>query len=153
MTNPVTNINLANTCFDPVTPGLNLSPIPISVIDPIPGGPGNAASGIKSVMAWAYDESQGGSLLTTQELFPSCTSWSGGSPGQGNGSCKFNTSGWAQPNGHIYRVVIKSTDNAGNSGSISTKFTYKALCIGPWLQSSGGDVHSNTDVNTPGGPN
>ncbi len=56
--------------------------------------------------------------------------------------------------GQTYGVSVMATDNAGNvSGwSASQTFSTSTSCVAPYLQTQGGDVHSNTQINTPGGP-
>ena len=40
----------------------------------------------------------------------------------------------------------------GGDGCGACIYTYPWDCISPWIQTTGGDVHSNTRINTPGGP-
>ena len=49
--------------------------------------------------------------------------------------------------GGIAQVVDESNegDNCGTSAQFSVNYT-------PWIQTVGGDVHSNTKINTTGGP-
>jgi flagellar basal body-associated protein FliL len=73
--------------------------------------------------------------------------------GTGTGTCTVTPIGWATPNGHSYKITATSTDLGGNSTAASSPvFRYATACIGAWIQTSGGDVHSNKTINTPGGP-
>lgn len=58
--------------------------------------------------------------------------------------------------GYKYRLQAKATDGAGNtslySSSTPADFFYQTVCTNPWLQTKTGDVHSNKEINTPGGP-
>jgi hypothetical protein len=147
---PQVSSSLTDPCFDndggTPTPTIP-NPMVITAVDP--GTPTNA-SNIRQVTATAVDETTGQVVRPSTDITSSCT-WSGGGTGLGTGSCNFDTS-WAQPNDHIYVVLAQATDNAGNVGTSNVRFTYRAVCIGPWLQSTHGDVHSNDRVNTPGGP-
>lgn len=68
----------------------------------------------------------------------------------------------AQPNltlGNTYNLTVQAKDNnyATSSASIvdassSTDFLYTNLCLNPWFQIDGGDIHTNKDINAPGGP-
>ncbi len=54
---------------------------------------------------------------------------------------------------NIYRLNISAQDNASppNSKLIYYDFTYQISCT-DWIQTTGGNVHSEGTINTPGGP-
>lgn len=60
---------------------------------------------------------------------------------------------------HQYTVTAQATDGAGNLSAISSPasapFVYDIntpACVGPYIKTGSGDVHSQGSINTPGGP-
>lgn len=55
-----------------------------------------------------------------------------------------------------YRLYVRAVDKAGNQTLFSEnpylEFSYSDSCVKPWLQTTSGDVHTNTKIITPGGP-
>lgn len=52
-----------------------------------------------------------------------------------------------------YILEITGLDNAGNSASYTYNFAYKIECPSDqWIQTKVGDVHSNDNIDTRGGP-
>jgi hypothetical protein len=110
--------------------------------DPVPNGIGNIASGVSQV--WVIFDSQ----PETQVLY-------NGAVGAYRYTFPVLTPG-------VHRFFIKVIDNAGNlSGPLPTgykanpdiSFNLSATsCVAPWLQTSQGDVFSNTRIIAPGGP-
>lgn len=60
------------------------------------------------------------------------------------------TYNWTPDEGD-YTITIGTADSIGNAASQSEEFS---IITGPtaWIQTTGGDVHSNTGINAPGGP-
>jgi len=60
------------------------------------------------------------------------------------------------PPNNSYTLSVRSRDGAGNTSGWqplpAPSFTYAASCANPWIQTTGGDVHSNKEIITPGGP-
>jgi hypothetical protein len=55
-----------------------------------------------------------------------------------------------------YRLYVKASDKAGNTSlytsSTPREFSVSTSCLSPWIQTTRGDVHTNTIIDTPGGP-
>lgn len=55
-----------------------------------------------------------------------------------------------------YRLEAQATDNDTPANTSAPfllgEFSYSNSCLLPWIQTVGGDVHSNGTINTPGGP-
>ncbi len=55
-----------------------------------------------------------------------------------------------------YRMSIRAIDYAGNSSSFASAvpkdFSVADSCLSPWIQTTTGDVHTNTKIDAPGGP-
>jgi len=138
----ITGIN-DGACYDPTTLPSTFS---VNASDPIPGGSPNEASGLKQALLSIQVNSN---PSTIRDVTTTCS----GGPGIWSCSSSFVTNP-PSANGDIYSLIVNTADNAGNNGtSRTTRFIYKSQCIGPWLQTTSGDVHSNDKVNTPGGPN
>lgn len=64
----------------------------------------------------------------------------------------WNTTGFAAGN---YKFTLSLVDTSGNSSNEtscpSTTITLSSI-LQPWLKTTGGDVHSNTKIQAPGGP-
>ena len=146
---PTISIN-SGICYDtdPSTPNPDINAISIFVSDPPPN-----PSGIASVTTTVTDQTTG-STSGPINIMPSCI-WSPNpaNVGFGNGTCRL-TSG-VSPNSHVYSIIAQAQDNGGNSTTspLPAQFTYRLQCSGPWIQTNNGDVHSNSNINTPGGPN
>lgn len=56
------------------------------------------------------------------------------------------------PNSDTYSFTVTATDKAGNTNTSCATPTYTIYDVSPWIQTTGGDVHSNTRINLPGGP-
>lgn len=59
--------------------------------------------------------------------------------------------------GNNYKLESQAVDNANPpniqaSWSTPANFTYQTTCINPYLKTTGGDVHSNTNIDIRGGP-
>lgn len=106
----------------------------------------DSGSGVKSVSVTVSDN---GTLANIPLAFdPS----SPGTPDSG-----YYTAAWSGlAQGHTYSILAaNATDNAGNSTTVATPnmtFLFSTACTSPWLQTQQGDVHSNVNINTPGGP-
>lgn len=48
-----------------------------------------------------------------------------------------------------HTLVITVTDNAGNVNTATRNFEVKNICNPPWIQTTGGDVHSNGTITLP----
>lgn len=54
----------------------------------------------------------------------------------------------------LYELSVSARNSAGLLGTYThpNSINYAAGCTQPWIQTRGGDVHSNTIIKTPGGP-
>lgn len=53
-----------------------------------------------------------------------------------------------------YTIQYKAVDGSGNLTDYATRYEFQVenACVAPFIKTQSGDVHSNTKINTPGGP-
>lgn len=135
----ITSPSFLLSCYTPAT-WVATPPQPISVVAT------DESSGVGSVNF----------LLT--ELGGQSTSFSATNTpsGSSNWQYNFNPPPPQMVLGQDYRLEATATDQDDPPNTSTPyllgEFSYSSTCSLPWIQTFGGDVHSNGTINTPGGP-
>lgn len=116
-------------------------------------------SGVKTVTFYIYDNNSPSTPVTQAAGSIVSCSDQNTAPGGGcrNGtwtnSAAFSTTNMNQND--LYFTKAQATDASGLSttSASSSKYSFDPnACVGPFIKTGSGDVHSNQGINTPGGP-
>ena len=136
----ITLLNLMQDCYQPDT-WTSAQPMRAIVQDlPRPGAPANSVSGVGNVN-YSLDI-QGVTSYNYPATFVAPNYY----------DKTFTPANFTSGPNRFYSLGAQACDNRTNCSTITNRnFLYTNICTG-WIQTRGGNVHSEGNINTPGGP-